>query len=365
MNTAHVVAAGVVTALGDLDSTWEGLMAGRSGLGTSSLSTPLARYPVGEVKGLAAAYGNSARLEALLDRLLHDVPSLPTYTPLVVSSTKAGVDELLGQAIGPWPGQPWDLADIIGKRLGLTGAKVMLSAACASGTLAIINAAQRLVLSEAECVLVVGIDLLSCFVLSGFARLQALALENCRPFDKNRNGLSLGEGAGYLLLATPEAAARNSWPLIAQVKAWGAACDAGHITAPCREASGLLTTLTAGTKQKQFQVGAVNAHGTGTKFNDAMELTAFSAFWEKPPAFHSIKGAIGHCLGAAGVIEAAVALKSLESGVIPPTVGLEHPEDDSLSVSGQAPLPLRYPSILSTNSGFGGINACVLFNHSV
>jgi 3-oxoacyl-(acyl-carrier-protein) synthase len=110
-------------------------------------------------------------------------------------------------------------------------------------------------------------------------------------------------------------------------------------------------------------VGGINAHGTGTVFNDAMEMYAFSQLWATPPPFHSVKGAIGHCLGAAGIIESAIAIKSLHEGKIPPTVGLERPEARIAKViAGEAALPLTSGSILTCNSGFGGINAALLFD---
>jgi 3-oxoacyl-(acyl-carrier-protein) synthase len=250
---------------------------------------------------------------------------------------------------------------MIGAEVGLTGPVATVSAACASGTLAIIDAAQRLRCgTEARSYLVFGIDLLSIFVVSGFARLHALAKERCRPFDLNRDGLALGEGAGALLLTTSEEAQQQNWPVLAVVKSWGVSGDAGHITAPCREASGLRRALDCCTDGGSRPVGGINAHGTGTRFNDAMEIRAFRQRFAKNVPFHSIKGAIGHCLGAAGVIEAAVAIKSLAAGQIPPTVGLEEPDKELGNLAGSTMLDLIHPSVISCNSGFGGINAAVM-----
>jgi 3-oxoacyl-(acyl-carrier-protein) synthase len=245
---------------------------------------------------------------------------------------------------------------------GIQGPVSTVSAACASGTLAIIEGAQRLRSENDEkAVVVFGIDILSNFVVGGFARLHALAKEHCRPFDRQRDGLSLGEGAAALLLTTDREARRRNWPVLAVVNSWGVSCDAGHITAPCREASGLSRALNICTGGGRIKVGAVNAHGTGTRFNDAMEIKAFSDTWGEAVPFHSVKGAIGHCLGAAGVIEAAVAVKSLEAGMIPPTVGLEEADQELTCVSGVRSQELNFPSVLSCNSGFGGINGAVLF----
>ncbi|MFN2369312.1 MAG: hypothetical protein ABR605_10285 [Desulfurivibrionaceae bacterium] len=138
--------------------------------------------------------------------------------------------------------------------------------------------------------------------------------------------------------------------------------DAGHITAPCREATGLLRALDLCTEGGSQPVGAVNAHGTGTRFNDAMEIKAFRHHLAGGIPVHSVKGAIGHCLGAAGVIEAALAVKSLAEGRIPPTVGLVEPDPEMINPAGARPFDLVYPSILSCNSGFGGINAALLLH---
>lgn len=361
MSRSVIAAAAVWTALGDLEQTWAGLLAGRSGLAAGQLPPPLARYPVGTVPALAGPWGSAARQEQLWRRLLAALPELPPATGLVLATTKGAVDELLREAGPPWPGQPWALAGEIAASAGLNGPTITVSGACASGTIALIRAAQ-LVNSAAgpPCVLVVGLDLLSLFVTGGFARLQALTPTTCRPFDQYRDGLALGEGAGALLVARGAEAGRRGWPRLAAIDGWGVSGDAGHITAPCRQASGLTRALALCTDRGRKPVGAVNAHGTGTRFNDAMEIQAFRASLPAETPCHSVKGGIGHTLGAAGVIEAALAVKALATGVIPPTVGLTGPEPDSGLFSGREALPLAHPSLLSCNSGFGGINAAVL-----
>ena len=358
-----VAAAAAVTALGDLDETWQGLLAGHSALAPGPLDGSLHKWPVGAVRGLSSKVGLDARQEELIRLVLAGLPEIPVETGLVLSTTKGAVDELSVEGADDWPGQPWSLGGRIAATAGLQGQVSTVSAACASGTLAIIDAAQRLADENSEkAVLVFGIDILSNFVTSGFARLHALAKEQCRPFDRQRDGLSLGEGAAALLLTTDGEARRRNWPVLAAVSKWGVSCDAGHITAPCRDASGLLRALDLCTDAGRIRVGAVNAHGTGTKFNDAMEIKAFRQTWGDSVPFHSVKGAIGHCLGAAGVIEAAVAVKSLEAGLIPPTVGLEEADQEMGCVSGERSQELNVPSVLSCNSGFGGINAAVLFD---
>lgn len=365
MKEVVITAAVAVTALGDLAETWQGLVAGRTAISRGGLAGDLAEWPVGAVAGLKAPMGSSARLQELLGKIVEKLPEIPEEAGLVVSTTKGAADELLGGEWGAWSGQPWDLGRIITDKVGLRGPVATVSAACASGTLAVIDAAQQLRSdSGPSTVLVVGIDLLSTFVTSGFARLHALARERCRPFDLHRDGLALGEGAGALVLATRAEARRRNWPVLAVVKGWGVSGDAGHITAPCREASGLLRALALCTGGGRQPVGAINAHGTGTRFNDAMEIRAFREKFAGAVPFHSIKGAIGHCLGAAGVIEAAVAINSLAAGQIPPTVGLEEPDKELGHLAGAMSFNLVHPSIISCNSGFGGINAAVLLRRA-
>jgi len=194
--------------------------------------------------------------------------------------------------------------------------------------------------------------------------LQALSHTVCRPFDRHRDGLVLGEGAAVVLLSHAEpagGAGEDSMPM-GLLSGWGISCDAVHITAPARDARGLVSAIRSATLGVTRTVGAINAHGTATVYNDAMELLAFKQIWQmgEIPVFHSVKGSLGHCLGAAGVIEACMSLKSLAAGFIPPTAGLREPQEQGMNASGDTALPLGHQSVLSCNSGFGGINAAVL-----
>ncbi len=371
----HVAGCCALTALGDLKTTWEGLNAGRSALclpGAGGDGGFRCKGPIGAVPELEEFRGEK-RLKQLL-RLLHDQIShalpLEPGTGLVLATTKGAVDELLmsGQGSLPIPGdlkmQPWNLAQYLAELEGITGPVSTVSAACASGTVALVQAALRIMSGEVPAMLVVGIDILSEFVLAGFGSLQALSGSVCRPFDRRRDGLALGEGAAAMLLAGGGSPDRNGTEGKILVQGWGIACDAVHITAPARDARGLVAAIKMATSGGTVPVGAINAHGTGTVFNDAMEICAFETLWpddDRRPPFHSIKGATGHCLGAAGIIEACMAAMSLEKGEIPPTVGLEAPEPGAVPVSGDGPLALEYPSVLTCNSGFGGINAALLF----
>ena len=145
---------------------------------------------------------------------------------------------------------------------------------------------------------------------------------------------------------------------------WGVANDAAHITAPAKSGRGLIQAIqqaleTAGRKAEE--IAAVNAHGTGTVYNDIMELTAFrKIFGERKVPLYSVKGAIGHTLGAAGGIEVALGLKTLAAQTVPPTVGLREPMKEAVPLVSREPQPFSGDCLLTTNSGFGGINAALI-----
>lgn len=361
--TPVIIAAEALTALGNLDKTWQGLQDGKSALRQLSVPGLPDCYPLGLVGSVAGEIGSPERLRSLLATVcssLQPLAGIVQQADMIVATTKGAADGLLAAPNKTWQGQAWQVGDLAAEAAGCRGRVQTVSAACASGTLAIIHAAQRLITGQAEVLTVIGVDILSLFVLAGFASLQALDPAPCRPFAADRQGLSLGEGAGLLVMASQAFAAEHRLPVLARITGFGAASDATHITAPSREATGLKQVIRHATAGGTVSVGAINAHGTGTRYNDAMEMTAFSACWQEPPPIHSVKGALGHCLGAAGVIEAAIAVRSLNAGMIPPTPGHGRSDFPAARISGSRPLPLDSPSIFSCNSGFGGINAGIL-----
>lgn len=363
-NEPRPVIAGceILTPLGSLAATWEGLMAGERALQPVDLPGVPNIYPAGRIAALGDDYGSLRRLTTLLAMVLDDFPGLPDppgNCDIIVATTKGAADELLRHPEEP-TGQPWHIGKLVAERTGCAGRRQTISAACASGTVALIQAAKQIKAGRSQCVLVVGIDLLSSFVMAGFDALKALSPTPCNPFDRDRDGLSLGEGIGVMLICSEEYATTHQLQILAGIKGWGVSCDATHITAPSRTGSGLIRVIEQATRGGTVPVGAVNAHGTGTLYNDAMEMTAFKTCWDEQPPFHSIKGAIGHCLGAAGVIEAAIALRSLQQGCIPPSVGYRNGDAPQGKISGTSPLPLAGRNILACNSGFGGINAGII-----
>jgi 3-oxoacyl-[acyl-carrier-protein] synthase II len=247
------------------------------------------------------------------------------------------------------------------------GWRCSINAACASATIALAMAASRIEQGEAESALVCGLDLVSEFVFSGFSALKALSPQTCRPFDVGRDGLILGEGAACLLLMSERACRQAKRPSLGRIAGWGIASDANHITAPSRTGEGLVLAVRQALDRAGLQpadIAAINAHGTGSVYNDAMELTAFSTVFHPLPPCHSIKGATGHTMGACGVIETLVGLCSLRDQRIPPTVGVQTSEPAGQGrISAQAQAILG-DFLLTTNSGFGGVNGAVILQRS-
>lgn len=373
MNAVHVVDIGVVTALGQsVEALWDGLSVGRTGL------APVRRFATdGYLSNLAGcipaldAERPDSRLDALAQMLFDGTGSIPADTMLFTATTKAGIDQLersvrkQGAALDRILGH--QVTDLIGDRLGLKMARHNISAACASATIALALGASCIEQGEAESVLVCGMDLISEFVFSGFSALHALSESLCRPFDVNRDGLLLGEGAAFLLLASERRCRQAKHHSLGRIAGWGLASDAHHITAPSRTGEGLILAIRQALGHAGLapaDIAAVNAHGTGSVYNDAMELTALNTLFESLPPFHSVKGAIGHTMGACGAIETILGLCSLERQCIPPTVGLQTPEPNARARVSSEIQAISGDYLLTTNSGFGGVNASIVLQRS-
>jgi 3-oxoacyl-[acyl-carrier-protein] synthase II len=218
-------------------------------------------------------------------------------------------------------------------------------------------------------VLAGGSDLLCRFVVAGFNCLRATD-EVARPFDGRRRGLVLGEGAAIVVVEDAEHAARRGAAVRARILGCGAAGDAIHMTAPDREGGGVVRAVLAALDDAGLPATAVDfvsAHGTGTPFNDAMEACALGrVFGGHRPLVNSIKGAIGHTLGAAGALEAVLCAEVLGHGVVPPTAGLEEVDVAcaGLDLVHGAPRARDVRLALSTSSGFAGANAALVLGRA-
>ncbi len=201
-------------------------------------------------------------------------------------------------------------------------------------------------------------------VFVGFDSLQALAPDKCRPFDLNRNGLMLGEGAAFFVMESENHARRRNADILGFLAGYGFATDSGHLTQPAQDGAPLeraVRTALADANMEPADIGYLNAHGTGTPLNDGAEAEALIRIFGKELKISSTKAALGHALGAAGAIEAALCLMALQSGRIPPQINTETPEPiiaDSLATVGER-LPAN--AVASVNLGFGGSNAALIF----
>lgn len=363
-----ITSSGALTPLGDAASTWQELLAGK-----------VAFAPAGKNRPYVAAHCDiPSRDESLFMRRCLALaleatrgfkldPSVDaSRRALVFASTKGELDQWeLQRAMRVSPMDCGvllsELARELAARLGIAGRVLAVSTACCSGAQAIIEAAEMLEDGDCDEAVVIGADSLSLFIEHGFGALQAISKTGARPFDAARDGLTLGEAGAAVVLS------RNSGSG-ARLVGWGGSNDANHISGPCRDGSGLALAIErALTGLDKSRVAAICAHGTATRFNDAMEAHAFkSVFGENIPPVFSIKGNVGHTLGAAGVLELIVSAQCAAQRLVPPTAGFEHqsPEEPALDVVHLKPRPLGPGYVLSTNSGFGGMNTALVVEAS-
>ena len=259
------------------------------------------------------------------------------------------------------------LAQRLAGTLGLRGPVTTVSSACISGTAAVALAADSIRRGEADAMLAGGAEQLSRFIVSGFWLLRALAAGPVRPFDRRRDGLCLGEGAGVLVLEERERARRRGGAILAEVLGSGSASDAHHMTGPSPTGDGLVRAIEATLRQAQCppqDVDFVNAHGTGTQYNDRMETIAIKQVlgahaYEIPVV--SVKPVVGHTLGAAGALEAILSVKVLQERIVPSTVGYAEPDPEcDLDYVPHRARERAVRRALSCSSAFGGANGVLL-----
>jgi len=265
---------------------------------------------------------------------------------------------------------PARVADGVGEYLGLRGPRCAISAACASSAMAIALAANMLLDGAAPMMLAGGSDALCPFTLSGFNSLQALDPNPCRPFDQNRKGLNLGEGAAVLVLETLERAGARNANVLAVLRGWAMTNDAFHSTAPQTQGKGLADCMRLAMEMAEVSgddIRYVNAHGTGTPLNDIAETNAYNAAFrerKRPVPVSSTKSYFGHCLGAAGALEAIIAIIAVRCGALLPTLRLTDPiESPSVDWLKGKVLRQEVPLAMSVSAGFGGSNAALIFEH--
>jgi 3-oxoacyl-[acyl-carrier-protein] synthase II len=368
MQEVYIVKQTMATVLGDsLQATWQRLLAGHSGFGGGAYPA-VDRFggaQAARVSELLPADGEN-RVCALTRRVLEPLTPVPVDACVVWTGIKGNAEFIeAGQAADmPWLAEhyrQWAVA-----MLGTGGGGFEINAACASSTVGIAIAAQKIAQGQHGCAVVCGGDVVTDFVVSGFSVLKALTPSRCRPFDLARDGMCIGDGAVAMLLADARTARELGFERLAQVSGWGITNDANHITGPSADGAGLARAIVAALELagvRPDEVQAFCAHGTGTVFNDGMELAAVeTVFGARCLPVFSIKGAIGHTLGAAGGIDAAVCVHALAERRIPPTAGLEAPMPRAEGRVSRGEQAFNGQNILTSNSGFGGVNAALLLS---
>ncbi len=382
---------GLVTAAGcDRDSTWSAVRAGRStaapdpaldGLPvTLSCRVPQLDHPVLRRRGGArldpvSRFGLAAVAQALdqagLDPQEWDGSRVAVVTggSLGGARTQETAQARLAER-GPEFVSPYFLTGYLGNMVcanialhfGVTGPALSTSTACASGTTALGLARDLLATGQCDIALVCGAEAgVTRLNVTGFSQLGTLSDTGSRPFDTARDGFVIAEGAGALVLERPgHAAARAAQPL-ARLIGYAASTDAHHLVAPHPEGRGAEQAVRAALVDAGLgpgDVGHVNAHGTATRQNDDIEAAVLRRVLPHRPPVTSAKGTLGHTLGAAGVIEAALTVLALAEGTVPPTAGL-HETDAGMGIDVVGGTARIHPSsvAISNSFGFGGHNA--------
>ena len=289
-------------------------------------------------------------------------------TGLILSTTKGNIN-LLEHSDGSIPYSRiklWDTANTISNFFEIQTKPVVVSNACISGVLAIITGARLLNQGKYDNVLICGADVLSKFVVSGFQSFKSLGKTPCKPFDKDRDGLTLGEGAGTLLLTSVEEHVKISKDIQNQTvlfKSGTTAGDANHISGPSRTGDGLFLAISKAIREASNPViDYISAHGTATVYNDDMESFAISRAELNDVPTNSIKGYIGHTLGAAGIIETIVGINSMNENLIYATKGCEYVGVQNKINVITRNFSTKINNFLKIASGFGGCNAAAVFS---
>ena len=386
MNSVVVTGVGIWTAAGKgIAANRAALEAGESGLGKLRLfdSPRCGHLPVAQVADLdekprTVSLGREALRQALEHAgLTTDFPRLG-LTPgslrigLALGTCVGGMPETETAVAQMFAGETFDegvwnrhecgfVTHALATEFALTGPVTTLSTACSSSAQAIAHAADLLEVGAADIMVAGGADALCRLTLNGFASLLNVSAEGCRPFDVERDGMSLGEGAAFLVLEKADSAARRGATPLAVLAGHGNSCDSHHATAPHPDGLGAEAAMRAALQSAGLPASAVNyvnSHGTGTVENDRAEGRALRRlFGTDVPAVSSTKRIFGHTLGASGAVEAVACILALQAGFLPGDPGLRT-TDPACEIE---PLRTTVRSsarvVLSNSFGFGGNNS--------
>lgn len=259
-----------------------------------------------------------------------------------------------------------DATSKVAKRLGITEFVTTISTACSSGTNAIMLGARLIKSGKLDRVIVGGADCLSKFTINGFKTLMILSKTDCKPFDKNRTGLNLGEAAAFLVLESDEVVEKENKKVLAYVSGYANANDAFHQTASSEDGEGATLAMQKALKVANLSpkdIGYINAHGTATPNNDSSESKAILRVFDNDiPSFSSTKGFTGHTLAAAGAIEAVYSVLALQNELVLPNLNFETPMEDTGLIPETEVIRKKIKHVLSNSFGFGGNCSTLIFS---
>jgi 3-oxoacyl-[acyl-carrier-protein] synthase II len=402
-----VTGVGMLTPVGmDTETTWEGLINGKSGIGPLTFfeDKDFPTQIAGEIKGFEAAQYIELKEIKKMDRFIHlaiaasqmamDDAGLKT-TP--ENADRVGV--MVGAGIGGLPAieryykaylekgyrkiSPFmipmliinEASGQISIRFGAKGPNSAVVTACATGTHCIGDSFKMIQRGDADAMIAGGTESCICPIgMGGFCAMKALSTRNdepqraSRPFDAQRDGFVMGEGAGVVILEELEFAQKRGARIYAEVIGYGLSGDAYHLTTPAPNGEGAARCLSMAVKDagiSPMDMGYINAHGTSTKYNDEYETmavkTVFGDHAYKIP-MSSTKSMTGHLLGAAGGVEAVITILAMERGVLPPTINLENPDPEcDLDYIPNKARKAAVDVAMSNSFGFGGTNASLIF----
>jgi 3-oxoacyl-[acyl-carrier-protein] synthase II len=406
VNRVVVTAIGAVTPLGlDMAATWENLLAGKSGIANITLfdTTNMEVKFAGEVKGFdPAAYINKKDIRRM-DRFAQLAVAAGTQAVKVSSlnindSNKDDIGVFIGSGIGglttlfeqaktlveKGPDRvspflaPMMISDIaaaqISIALGVRGPNMCMTSACSSGSDAIGSAAEYIKYGNADVMIAGGAEaIVNPLGMTAFSQLKALSTRNeepqkaSRPFDKNRNGFVISEGSVVFILEKMEHALNRGANIMAEIVGYGATADSFHVTQPLESGAGAAKAMQMAMKRgdiKPEEINYINAHGTSTQLNDAMETraikTALGVHAYKIP-ISSTKSMIGHMIGCAGAIGPAVCVMSIINGIVHPTINYETPDPDcDLDYVPNTARRVNVTTAMTNSFGFGGHNSVLI-----
>jgi len=416
MRRVVVTGLGLVTSLGcGVEVNWENLLAGKSGIGAiqsfdiSDLPAKIAgQVPVGETaEGLFNAdewmtpkdqrrmddfivYGLTAAIQAVADSgWTAETEEDQVRTGVMIGSGIGGLNEIAKNAVLVESGNirhvspffiPASLINLVSGhvsiKFGFKGPNHSVVTACSTGAHAIGDAARLIMLDDANVMIAGGAEAAVCRLgMAGFCAARALSTGfndtpkmASRPWDKDRDGFVMGDGAGALVLEELEHAKARGANIMAEVVGFGLSGDAHHITAPAEDGNGAQRCMEAALKRagaNPEDINYINAHGTSTPLGDEIELAAVERVFgdhSNGLSMSSTKSAIGHLLGAAGAVESIFSILAMRDGVVPPTLNLDNPSVDSdIDLVPHQAKEHPVKTVLSNSFGFGGTNASLVF----